>query len=60
VCVCFRYQAKASGQLRGVLMRLANAMAAVPAAMFDDIQQRHMFQLQRCTMCLEDEYQVLH
>jgi hypothetical protein len=41
-------------------MRLANAMAAVPAAMFVDIQQRHMFQLQRCTMCLEDEYQVLH
>jgi len=39
-------------------MRLANAMAAVPAAMFVDIQQRHMFQLQRCTMSLEDEYQV--
>jgi hypothetical protein len=39
-------------------MRLANAMAAVPAAMFVDVQQRHMFQLQRCTLFLEDEYQV--
>ena len=39
-------------------MRLANAMASVPAAMFVDVQQRHVFQLQRCTLLLEDEYQV--
>jgi hypothetical protein len=53
-----RYQAKASAQLRGILVRLANAMASVPAAMFVDVQQRHVFQLQRCTLLLEDEYQV--
>jgi hypothetical protein len=33
-------------------------MASVPAAMFVDVQQRHVFQLQRCTLLLEDEYQV--
>ena len=53
-----RYQAKASAQLRGILMRLANAMMSVPAAMFVDVQQRHSFQLQRCTLFLEDQYQV--
>ncbi len=53
-----RYQAKASAQLRGILMRLANAMASLPAAMFVDVQQRHTFQLQRYTLLLEDEYQV--
>jgi hypothetical protein len=40
-------------------MRLANAMMSVPAAMFVDVQQRHSFQLQRCTLFLEDQYQVL-
>ena len=54
----FRYQTKASAQLRTILMRLANAMTFVPAAMFVDVQQRHMFQLQRCTLQLEDDYQV--
>jgi len=39
-------------------MRLANAMTFVPAAMFVDVQQRHMFQLQRYTLQLEDDYQV--
>jgi hypothetical protein len=33
-------------------------MASVPAAMFVDVQQRHVFQLQRCTLLLEDEYEV--
>jgi hypothetical protein len=53
-----RYQAKACAQLRGILMRLANALSSLPAAMFVDVQQRHMFQLQRYTLLLEDEYQV--
>ena len=57
--VCNRYQAKASGQLRGILMRLANAMVSLPAAMFVDVQQRHTFQLQRYTLFLDDDYQVL-
>jgi len=39
-------------------MRLANAMMSVPAAMFVDVQQRHSFQLQRCTLFIEDQYQV--
>jgi hypothetical protein len=39
-------------------VRLANAMALLPAAMFVDVQQRHTFQLQRQTLLLEDEYQV--
>jgi hypothetical protein len=39
-------------------MRLANALTFVPAAMFVDVQQRHVFQLQRCTLQLEDDYQV--
>ena len=56
--VRFRYQSKASAQLRAILMRLANALTFVPAAMFVDVQQRHVFQLQRCTLQLEDDYQV--
>jgi hypothetical protein len=40
-------------------MRLANAMVSLPAAMFVDVQQRHTFQLQRYTLFLDDDYQVL-